>query len=95
MQLEGLGKLKKFSDFIGTRPCDLPACSRVLQSTTLPHVLGSIKKKLRGLSPRANYTDRATAACRRSDCQLLRIKGATWFGSIKQIEISPKTLLGI
>jgi hypothetical protein len=23
------------------------------------------KKKLRGLSPRANYTDRATAACRR------------------------------
>jgi hypothetical protein len=36
------------------------------------------KKKLHGLSPRANYTDRATAACRRSDCQLLRIKGATW-----------------
>jgi hypothetical protein len=25
--------------------------------------------------PRANYTDRATAACRRSDCQLLRIEG--------------------
>jgi hypothetical protein len=37
-----------------------------------------ISKKLHGLSPRANYTDRATAACRRSDCQLLRIKGATW-----------------
>jgi hypothetical protein len=34
--------------------------------------------KLHGLSPRANYTDRATAACRRSDCQLLRIKGTTW-----------------
>jgi hypothetical protein len=33
---------------------------------------------LHGLSPRANYTDRATAACRQSDCQLLRIKGATW-----------------
>jgi hypothetical protein len=31
--------------------------------------------KLHGLSPRANYTDRATAACRRSDCQLLRIEG--------------------
>jgi hypothetical protein len=30
------------------------------------------KNKLHGLSPRANYTDRATAACRRSDCQLLR-----------------------
>jgi hypothetical protein len=30
--------------------------------------------KTNGLSPRANYTDRATAACRRSDCQLLRIR---------------------
>jgi hypothetical protein len=33
------------------------------------------KKKNHGLSPRANYTDRATAACRRSDCQLLRNLG--------------------
>jgi hypothetical protein len=32
--------------------------------------------KLHGLSPRANYTDRATAACRRSDCQLVRIEDA-------------------
>jgi hypothetical protein len=31
--------------------------------------------KIRGLSPLANYTDRTTAACRRSKCQLLRIKG--------------------
>jgi hypothetical protein len=36
------------------------------------------KTKLYCLSPRANYTDRGTAACRRSDCQLLRIEGATW-----------------
>jgi hypothetical protein len=36
-----------------------------------------LKTKLHGLSPRANYTDRATAACRRSECQRLRIKGAT------------------
>jgi hypothetical protein len=36
------------------------------------------KTKLHGLSPRANYTDRETAACRRSDCQLVRIEGATW-----------------
>jgi hypothetical protein len=35
------------------------------------------KKKLHGLSPRANYTDRATATCQRSDCQLLQIEGAT------------------
>jgi hypothetical protein len=34
--------------------------------------------KLHGPSPQANYTDRATAAFRRSNCQLLRIKGATW-----------------
>jgi hypothetical protein len=36
------------------------------------------QNKLHGLSPRANYTDRATAASWRSGCQLLRIKGATW-----------------
>jgi hypothetical protein len=36
------------------------------------------KSKLHGLGPRVNYTDRATAVCRRSDCQLLRIEGATW-----------------
>jgi hypothetical protein len=38
---------------------------------------GTKTKKLHGLSPRANYTDLATAACRRSDCQLLRTEGAT------------------
>jgi hypothetical protein len=36
------------------------------------------KTKHHDLSPRANYTDRATAACRRSDCKLVRIEGATW-----------------
>jgi hypothetical protein len=36
------------------------------------------KKKLRGLSPRTNYTDIATAAYRRSWCQLLWIEGARW-----------------
>jgi hypothetical protein len=40
--------------------------------------LKKLKLKLHGQSARANYTDRATAACRRSDCQLLRIDGATW-----------------
>jgi hypothetical protein len=45
------------------------------------HAWDNIKtktNKLHGLSPRANYTDRATSACRRSDCQLVRIEGATW-----------------
>jgi hypothetical protein len=32
---------------------------------------------LRGLSPRANYTDRETTACRRSQCQLLWIEGSS------------------
>jgi hypothetical protein len=34
--------------------------------------------KLHGLRLRVNYTDQATAACRRSDCQLVRIESATW-----------------
>jgi hypothetical protein len=29
-------------------------------------------------SPQANYTNRATAACQRSYCQLLRIEGVAW-----------------
>jgi hypothetical protein len=33
------------------------------------------KKKLHGLSPRVNYTDRATDACRWSDCQLFADRG--------------------
>jgi hypothetical protein len=38
------------------------------------------KNKLRGLSPRANYTDWATAARQRSYCQLLQIEGVAWSG---------------
>jgi predicted RNA-binding Zn ribbon-like protein len=33
------------------------------------------KTKLNDLSPRANNTDRASAACRRSDCQLFADRG--------------------
>jgi hypothetical protein len=36
------------------------------------------KTKLCGLSLQANYTDWATAACRRSYCQLLRVDGVVW-----------------
>jgi hypothetical protein len=36
------------------------------------------RQKLRGFSPRANYTDRATAACRRSQCHLLWIEDVAW-----------------
>jgi hypothetical protein len=38
-------------------------------------LLKTKKIKLHGLSPRANYTDRATAACRRSDYQLFADRG--------------------
>jgi hypothetical protein len=34
--------------------------------------------KLRGNSQQANYTERATAACRRSQCQHLWIEGVAW-----------------
>jgi hypothetical protein len=49
----------------------------ILPYQFLYHII-KLKTKFHGLSPRANYTDRATAACRRSDCQLLRVEGATW-----------------
>jgi hypothetical protein len=54
----------------------VPCCSETSPSprphavtahkTTIHMFVTAIKTKLRGLSPRANYTDRATAACRRS-----------------------------
>jgi hypothetical protein len=49
-----------------------------LETVNISRQTTETKTKLHGLSPRANYTDRATTACRRSDCQLLRIEGATW-----------------
>jgi hypothetical protein len=45
-------------------------CSQHVSALIKGH-LQVIQKKFHGLSPRANYTDRATAACRLSDCQLL------------------------
>jgi hypothetical protein len=52
-----------------------------LQAVTLPTEAYKFsytkQNKLRDLCPSANYTDRATATCRRSWCQLLRIEGVT------------------
>jgi hypothetical protein len=45
---------------------------------TLPTSEFYIKTKLRGFIPQANYTDRATAACRRSLCQLVLIEAVAW-----------------
>jgi hypothetical protein len=56
----------------------MPTISHVnLESLPLAFTAKKLKLKLHDLSPLANYTDRATAASRRSDCQLLRIEGAT------------------
>jgi hypothetical protein len=60
-------------EYVVMRPEDVVACLEVLFEIQSGHCLLTVikkKNKLHGLSPRANYTDRATAACRRSDCQL-------------------------
>jgi hypothetical protein len=52
-----------------------------------------LKTKLNSVafSPQANYTDRATAACRRSYCQLLRIEGVAWSAQ----RIQPRPLISV
>jgi hypothetical protein len=65
----------------------LSDCSHVLNENSFDSAVNiltvivrdaiNISIKLRDLSPRANYTNQETAACRRSYCQLLRIEGAT------------------
>jgi hypothetical protein len=63
----------------------------VFYSHALDKIKVSKKKKPRGLSPQANYADRATAACRRSCCQLLRIEGVAWSAQLYQLlETNPK-----
>ena len=51
-----------FESFI-VEPC---IDKSIISSNQLMHILLNVHKKLRGLSPRANYTDRAAAAGRRS-----------------------------
>jgi hypothetical protein len=62
-------------------------------STIFVNPITNKQNKLHGLSPRANYTDRATAACRRSDCQLLRIEGATWSAVFSVFQTGAATFL--
>jgi hypothetical protein len=42
------------------------------------HTHTKTKTEFRGRSPQTKYTDRATSACRRSWCQLMRIEGVAW-----------------
>jgi hypothetical protein len=65
----------KFWIFLGSDYVSFPAAmSFVLMqdSASIYAILlkSKEKRKLRGFSPQANYIDRATAACRRSECQL-------------------------
>jgi hypothetical protein len=69
-----------------TEPCGTPACmylgvdispsTETLNFLCERNTLISLikKKELNGLGLRANYADRATAACHRSVCQLMRIE---------------------
>jgi hypothetical protein len=49
VRLERLGKLKRFSDLIGNRTRDRPACSIVPQQTTLPRV--SVQEGILSVQP--------------------------------------------
>jgi hypothetical protein len=46
------------------------------------------KKNSVACSPQANYTDRATAACRWSECQLLRIGGVAWSAQLIPTDVN-------
>jgi hypothetical protein len=63
---------------LNANTCNLCSVHSNIWQVRLTFPLCMYKKKLHGLSPRANYTDRATAACQRSDRQLFRTEGATW-----------------
>jgi len=55
-------------DILSASYCDWNYVEKQLDSNTIKHKLFllKLKTKLRGLSPRANYTERAAAAGRRS-----------------------------
>jgi hypothetical protein len=58
-----------YSNFPVTAPFDrsrLYVSIRFLPHFVVEYIKNNKKIKLRGFSPQANYTDRATAACRRS-----------------------------
>jgi hypothetical protein len=78
VRLEWLGKLKNKYSFtssgLETAAFRLPAYCLNHYATARPF-LCVIVKELRDFSPRANYIDLATAASRRSQCQLLRKEG--------------------
>jgi hypothetical protein len=75
-QQVGAGVTLSISDPAGT----LQIFALELEFRTKMYNEIKLKTKLNSVafSPQANYNDRATAACRRSYCQLLRIDGVAW-----------------
>jgi hypothetical protein len=75
------GEVKRFSRYysLPEMDTDVPGSTRVQDNEPEG---ATPKTKLRGLSPQANYTDQATAACRRSYCQffLVRVSDYRWRG---------------
>jgi hypothetical protein len=67
----------RYSDYNLIRILSIPMRA-TFRVNLIPLNHSKLKTKLHGLGPRANYTDLATAAYRRSNCQLLRIEGDTW-----------------
>jgi hypothetical protein len=53
-------------------------CVADCRPCSLTYISAIDRTKLRSLIPWATYTDRATATCWQSMCQLFRIEGATW-----------------
>jgi hypothetical protein len=78
LEIKLKGVLLKIENMWMNTKFHLNLLSEIQNNLKLCVVLKKLKTKLHGLSSRANYTDRATAACRRRDRQLLRIEGATW-----------------
>jgi hypothetical protein len=61
-----------YHDILGLPSDKSNVMTRKSYNQKMEKLLNYLKKtKLHGPNPRANYTDQATTACRRSDCQLL------------------------
>jgi hypothetical protein len=63
VRLEGLGKLKKFGDLIGTQTHYLPVCSIVSQPTTLPCARMRDKKNKKVLKGLVGRDPDCTVCC--------------------------------
>ena len=63
---------------MGTLKVEICVTYMIFKSPSILQLRGFINKKLRGLSPRADYTDRAAAAGRRISANFCGYRGVTW-----------------